>query len=162
MSTKERKEIGIFRNFNQFSKIWRTRAIYRADKIGERAEPWPTLTSTLKLVLLKIQERSWWLRNGKNWAMSKARVLVLIFLIHPKQMKCMRVTLASTVEHCLSLSSWLGWIKLKSFTNTFLNEFTDYVEEDNGSERFRRVIWFFVGFRYDNRSWYFEMWWSVV
>ena len=77
-------------------------------------------------------------------------------------MKCMRVTLASTVEHCLSLSSWLGWIKLKSFTNTFLNEFTDYVEEDNGSERFRRVIWFFVGFRYDNGSWYFEMWWSVV
>ena len=48
MSTKERKEIGIFRDFNQFSKIWRTKAIYRADKIGERAKPWPTPTSTLK------------------------------------------------------------------------------------------------------------------
>jgi len=77
-------------------------------------------------------------------------------------MKYMRVTPASTVEHCLSLPSWLGWMKLKSFTNTFLNKFTDCVEEDNEFERFRRVIQLFVRFRYDNGSWYFEMWWLVV
>ena len=31
-------------------------------------------------------------------------------------------------------------MKLKSFTDNFLNEFTDSVEENNESERFRRVV----------------------
>ena len=42
-------------------------------------------------------------KDGKNWAMLKARVLVLIYMTHPEQMKYMRATSASTVECCLSL-----------------------------------------------------------
>ena len=53
-------------------------------------------------------------------------------------------------------------IELKSFTNNFLNEFTDHIEKDNGSERFGRVIWLFVRFRYDNGSWCFEIWCPIA
>ena len=49
-------------------------------------------------------------------------------------------------------------IELKSFTDNFLNEFTNCIEKDNRSERFKRLIWLFVEFRYDNGSWYFKMW----
>ena len=38
-STKERVEIGIFRFFSQFSKIWNIGEIYKAEKIRERADP---------------------------------------------------------------------------------------------------------------------------
>ena len=48
MSTKDKIEIGIFRIFKQFSRIWRIRARYKADKIGKRAESCPTPMSTLK------------------------------------------------------------------------------------------------------------------
>jgi len=65
-----------------------------------------------KPILLKIHRRSWWLRNRKNWVMLNAKMLISTFLTYPKQMKCIRETPASTVKHCLSLSSWLGWIKL--------------------------------------------------
>ena len=41
-------ETVIFKNFKWFSRIWRIRARYKADKIGERTEPYPTPTSTLK------------------------------------------------------------------------------------------------------------------
>ena len=40
--------MGIFRIFKQFSKIWRIREMYKVNKIGERAEPWPTPTLILK------------------------------------------------------------------------------------------------------------------
>ena len=43
-------------------------------------------------------------------------------------------------------------MKLNSFTDKSLNEFADHVEEDNKSERFRRVVQLFVGFRYNNGS----------
>ena len=48
LSIKEMTETGIFRFFNIFSKIWKTGDKYNADRIGERAEPWPTPTSKLK------------------------------------------------------------------------------------------------------------------
>ena len=41
-------ETGIFRFFKHFSRIWKTREIYKADKIRERAEPCPIPTLTLK------------------------------------------------------------------------------------------------------------------
>ena len=46
-STKEITEIGIFRFFNRFSKMWKTSNKYKADKIGESAELYliPILTS---------------------------------------------------------------------------------------------------------------------
>ena len=47
-STNDKIETGIFRIFNHFSRMWRMRDKYRADIIGERANPWPTPTSTLK------------------------------------------------------------------------------------------------------------------
>ena len=45
--TKEITEIGIFRFFNLFSKIWKTSDKYKADEIGDSADSWltPTLTS---------------------------------------------------------------------------------------------------------------------
>jgi len=46
--TKDRMETGIFRIFKHFSRLWRTEAKYKADKMEERAEPCPTPMSTLK------------------------------------------------------------------------------------------------------------------
>ena len=42
------KEIGIFRFFNLFLRIWKTGDKYRADKIDKRAKPWPTPMLTPK------------------------------------------------------------------------------------------------------------------
>ena len=46
--TKERKETGILRFFQHFSRMWKTDKIYKTDKIGERADPCPILMSILK------------------------------------------------------------------------------------------------------------------
>ena len=43
-STKERIEIGILRFLNLFSKMYRSSEIYNVDKMGERADLWPTPT----------------------------------------------------------------------------------------------------------------------
>ena len=43
--TKEKTETGFFK---YFSRMWKTGKIYKTDKIGERAEPCSTPTSTLK------------------------------------------------------------------------------------------------------------------
>ena len=45
--TNKRKELWIFRFFKWFSKIWKIREKYKADKIKERANPCPTPTSIL-------------------------------------------------------------------------------------------------------------------
>jgi len=47
-STKEKVKTGIFGFFNCFSKIWKMKEWYEVERIGERADPCPTLTSTLK------------------------------------------------------------------------------------------------------------------
>ena len=47
-SIKEIKETGIFRLLNLFSKIWKIGERYRADKMGESTELYPTPTPTLK------------------------------------------------------------------------------------------------------------------
>jgi len=39
LSTKEMKEIGIFRFFRYFSKIYKNSKRYKADRIGESADP---------------------------------------------------------------------------------------------------------------------------
>ena len=59
-----------------------------------------------------MRGRSWWFREGKNWAMSNARVLVERFLIYPDQTMWVRATPASVVDLCLRSLSWLGWMKL--------------------------------------------------
>jgi len=46
-SIKERMETGIFRFIRHFSRIYKTGVRYKADKIGERADPWPTLMLTV-------------------------------------------------------------------------------------------------------------------
>jgi len=48
LSTKEIIEIEIFRIFRYFSNEWKTGERYRAERIGERAESWPTPTLILK------------------------------------------------------------------------------------------------------------------
>ena len=46
--TNDKIKTGIFKNFNYFSKMWRIRDKYKVDKIGVRANPWPTPILTLK------------------------------------------------------------------------------------------------------------------
>jgi len=48
-STNKRIEIGILRFLRHFSRMCKNGERYKADKIGERADPWPTPTLTLKL-----------------------------------------------------------------------------------------------------------------
>jgi len=48
-STNERMEIGILRFLRRFSRICKNGERYKADKIGERADSWPTPTLTSKL-----------------------------------------------------------------------------------------------------------------
>jgi len=48
-STNKRIEIGILRFLRRFSRMCKNGERYKADKIGERADPWPTLTLTSKL-----------------------------------------------------------------------------------------------------------------
>ena len=45
---KENIEIGIFRFFNWFSKMWKMSERYKAERTGERAESCLTLISMLK------------------------------------------------------------------------------------------------------------------
>jgi len=45
-STKERIKTGILRFSKCFSNIYRKRERYREEKMGERADPWPTPTLT--------------------------------------------------------------------------------------------------------------------
>ena len=42
-------EIGIFKFFRCFSKIYNKGERYKVDKIGERMESWPTPTFMLKI-----------------------------------------------------------------------------------------------------------------
>ena len=49
LSTNERVEIGIFRFFHQFSKIWRSRKKYKVERIGDRMDPWLTPTLIQKV-----------------------------------------------------------------------------------------------------------------
>jgi len=48
-STKEIIETGILRFLRCFSKMYKKGERYKADIIGERADPWPTLTFTSKI-----------------------------------------------------------------------------------------------------------------
>jgi len=48
LSTKEITETGIFRFFDLCSKTCKTSNKYNTNRIGEKAESWPTPISTLK------------------------------------------------------------------------------------------------------------------
>jgi len=48
-STNGRIEIGILRFLRHFSRMCKNRERYKANKIEERADPWPTPTLTSKL-----------------------------------------------------------------------------------------------------------------
>ena len=58
-----------------------------------------------------MRERSWWLSDGKNWAISNMRVLVVKSLAQPVWIACIRATPVLIVDLNLRLPSWLGWIK---------------------------------------------------
>ena len=57
LSTKEIIEIGIFRFFNLFSKMWKISERCNIDKIGDRVEPCLTPTSTSKRGEEKLFQR---------------------------------------------------------------------------------------------------------
>lgn len=42
LSTNKRKDMGIFKILTLFLKIWKISIIKRADRIGDKADPWPT------------------------------------------------------------------------------------------------------------------------
>jgi len=44
LSMNERMEIEIFRFLRHFSRIYKNGVRYKANKMGERADPWSTLT----------------------------------------------------------------------------------------------------------------------
>jgi len=48
-STNERIEMGIFRFFKHFSRMHKNEVRYKAERMGEKADPWPTpiLTSNI-------------------------------------------------------------------------------------------------------------------
>jgi len=48
-SMKEMIETGILRFLRHLSRIYKKGERYKADRIGERADPWPTLMFTLKV-----------------------------------------------------------------------------------------------------------------
>jgi len=48
LSINEMKEIGIFRIFSFFSKMWKIEEKYEANKIGDRADSYSIPMSTLK------------------------------------------------------------------------------------------------------------------
>ena len=48
-STNERIETGILRILRWFSRIYKKGKRYKANKTGERADPWPTPTFTLNV-----------------------------------------------------------------------------------------------------------------
>ena len=56
-STKKITEIGIFRFFNLFSKVWKIKKRYKTNKIGDKAEPYPTPISILKREEEKLFQR---------------------------------------------------------------------------------------------------------
>jgi len=145
-STKEIRETGMLRDFRCFSRIYRRGERYRADKIGNRADPWPTPTLTSyigkensfhqylvflwirksaknettlgsKSAFLRERVRRWWLRDGKNWAILKARVLVVLFFTHLERIAWVSTAFASEVDLNLRPPSWLGW--MKSFLTTW-------------------------------------------
>ena len=57
LSTKEMIETGILRFFKHFSKVNRKGERYKADKMGERVESWPTLMFMLKIEEEKLFHR---------------------------------------------------------------------------------------------------------
>jgi len=46
LSTNERIEMRIFRFFKCFSRMYENGERYKAERMGERADPWPTPTLT--------------------------------------------------------------------------------------------------------------------
>ena len=57
LSTKEMIETGILRFFRHFSKVNRKEERYKANKMGERAESWPTPMFILKIGEEKLFHR---------------------------------------------------------------------------------------------------------
>ena len=60
------------------------------------------MTFESKPAFSKIAERRQSFSDGKNWAMLNASVLIIKFLIHPVQIKCVSTMPASEVDLNLS------------------------------------------------------------
>ena len=87
--------------------------------------------------------RKWWLSEGKNWAISKAKVLVVLPFTHPDRTMWVSAMLASAVDLNLRPPSWLGWTKLLDATMnwsllaiTFLTSFPRVLRSTIGRNAF--------------------------
>ena len=64
----------------------------------------------------RIRTRRRWFSEGKNWEISKARVLVVLPFVHPEWMMWVSTIPALFVDLNFKLLSWLGWMKLLDMT----------------------------------------------
>ena len=74
------------------------------------------MTLGLSPAFSRMRMRMWWFREGKNWEMLKARVLVVLSFDHPKWMMWVSAVPASLVDLNFKPLSWLGWMKLLDTT----------------------------------------------
>ena len=78
-----------------------------------------------KLAFFMMRVRRWWFSNGKNCAMSKARVLFDRFMTQPVQMICVSAIPTSVMNLNFKPLSWLEWIKsLAAIVNWSLSPIT--------------------------------------
>ena len=118
-----------------------------------------------KPALLRIRGRSWWFKEGKNWAMSNAKVLIVRFLTHPEWMIWVRIILASVVNLCLRPPNWLRWIKLLEIVWNW--RWSPIIFSKSFPIVFNQSIWFgwivhsLVRFGNYDHCWQFEMRWPV-
>ena len=118
--------------------------------------------------LSMIRESSWWLREGKNWAMLNASMLMVRFLTHPNQIMWVRVTPASIEDFLFKISKLTrmdeiigNYVELKTFSNHFLKEFSYCVKKNNRAKWLGWVIRCLVRFGNNNCHWCLEMRWPV-
>jgi len=66
----------------------------------------------LRLAFFRHSERNWWLREGKNWVISKVRTLIWHCLSQPALIRWVRYIPASVVDHWWIPPNWWGSRKL--------------------------------------------------
>ena len=74
------------------------------------------MTLGLSPAFSRMRMRMQWFREGKNWEMSKVRVLVVLPFDHPERMIWVSTVPVSLVDLNFKLPSWLGWMKLLDTT----------------------------------------------
>ena len=86
----------------------------------------------------RMRTRRRWLREGKNWEISKVRELVNLPFDHPDPMMWVNAIPVSVVDLNLRPPSWLGW--MKSFEATMCWSLSAITFSTSLPRVFRRTI----------------------